>query len=440
MRPPVPVGLRIGDRSVDVAVPPTLALHDVLRSAGVPLDVPALTVVDSTGAVVDLYRTTGEALVPGSVLHVLVPSAVPPEGPRAEEDPLVMRPPVAWLGLAGALTAAVVGATVLALGTDGPGGARWAVAAAVLLAASVSATGARTGRWGGALSAVVPLAGAAAGALTVPPMGAATALLVVAALVGATVVAGARWALTRGAGASADIAAVVLATTASSAAVCAAVLLLGLPPVLAAGALLGAVPLGMRALPALAVDVPDTQLVDVDLVARTVPSVRARPQRSEPVEAGDVTRMVRSAERRRDAGAVLLAALAAAAAPVLLAYADDTVTRVGSLVAAGLVVTALALQPRTTRGGLARWAPRLAAGAVLVEAVVAVEGPVLPVAGALVALGLLVALLALPVLRGWRSVGLSRLADGIEGLATALALPSALTGAGAVEALRLVTS
>ncbi|WP_250448663.1 hypothetical protein, partial [Actinotalea sp. C106] len=104
---------------------------------------------------------------------------------------------------------------------------------------------------------------------------------------------------------------------------------------------------------------------------------------------------------------------------------------------------ALALQPRTTRGPVARWAPRLAAATLVLQ--LGALGAVgldleaqIPLV--LLALGVLVPLLAVPMGRGWRSVGFSRLADTLEGLSVVLALPLALTGAGAVEVLRQVTS
>ena len=57
-----------------------------------------------------------------------------------------------------------------------------------------------------------------------------------------------------------------------------------------------------------------------------------------------------------------------------------------------------------------------------------------------VALGVGVAGLSLAYQRGWRSVAWSRAADGLESLATVLALPVALVGAGAVELLRSMAS
>ncbi|WP_035063155.1 hypothetical protein, partial [Cellulomonas bogoriensis] len=104
--------------------------------------------------------------------------------------------------------------------------------------------------------------------------------------------------------------------------------------------------------------------------------------------------------------------------------------------------TVLALQPRTTRGTVARWAPRAAAAALLLQLATLTTAVDVPGAAPLVlaALGLLIALLAVPLGRGWRSVGFSRVADGLEGLAAVLALPVALVGAGAIELMRQVTS
>lgn len=450
------VALRLGDRSVDVAVPHGASVYDVLRAAGADLDDPALTVVDSGGNQLDPYSTTGDQLSDGSVLHVLTrPRAVRvARGGHEVSDPSASRPTASpwWLGVAGA--AAVVVVATVVLGMDRASaplapGDRWVLAGALALAGLALAVSRRPGTAGSAWPTVVAaLTGAAAGAVTVDPHPAAAGqLLVVTALVGATVVTAARWAATRRVrDDAADHAGMLLLLLSGAAATCAGVLLLGLPPVLAAATLLGGVPLVLRALPTLSVDVPDEQLVDVAHVASTATSVRApRPRPLGAVNRRTVDRTVHGAERRRDAGTVVVALVAPLTAPAVLAGAvPGGLTGWASLAAVLLVALSLGLQPRTTRGALVRWAPRLAAAALLVELGVlgaASGGPVATAAtGAAIGVGLGVSALSLAVGRGWRSVGSSRLADGLEGLSTALSLPVALTAAGVVEVLRLVTS
>ncbi|WP_182112084.1 hypothetical protein [Actinotalea sp. JY-7876] len=450
------VGLRLGDRSVDVAVPHGTPVYDVLRATGADLDDPTLTVVDSSGQQVDIYSTTGEHLSDGAVLHVLTrPTAVrvAKGGRRDVHDPTVTRPTTSpwWLGVAGAAAVVVTATVVLGIGRGvAPATDRWILAATLLVAALALAVTPRRPGTAGSLwpTVVAALTGAAAGAATVDTgLAAAAQLLVVAALTGATVATAARWGATRRArDEAADHALILLVVLAGAALVCAGVVLMGLPPVLAAAVLLGAVPLVLRALPSMSVDVPDEQLVDVARVASSAVGVRTpEPEPLGAVNHRMVQRTVHSAERRRDVGTVVVSLVPPLTAPLVLASAEQGgLTGWASLVAVLLVALSLGLQPRTTRGAVVRWAPRVSAGVLLVELGLlgaAVGGPVALVAtGTAVGVGLGVAALSLSFGRGWRSVGFSRLADGLEGLSTTLALPVSLVGAGAVEVLRLITS
>ena len=65
------VGLRVGARTLDVAVPAGVPLYEVLREAGVDLDDAHLAVVDSAGRRLDRYSVTGDQLPDGVVLHVV---------------------------------------------------------------------------------------------------------------------------------------------------------------------------------------------------------------------------------------------------------------------------------------------------------------------------------------------------------------------------------
>lgn len=448
------MGLRVGGRTVDVAIPAGVPLYEALRAVDVDLGDAHLALVDSAGRPVDRYSTTGDQLTDGALLHV-VSVAPAPRTSRAradDADPATVRPGTSawWLGGAGVAAVVLVVTTVLDM-TGGDRGltptGRGALAAllAVVVMALASVRG-RPGTLGSAWPTVVAgLVGAAAGVVAVDPDPAGSGrLMVVAGLVGATVPVAARWAVARRARDDvADLAAVLLAVLASAAAVTTLALLLDLPSALAAAVLLGAVPLGLRALPALCVAVPDEQLVDVTLVARTVSAVRAPASEPlGPVNERMVVRTVRRGERRRDAGTVVLALSAPLVAPLLLMSAEPGLLGWASAAACLLVVLALCLGPRTVRGSLLRWMPRVGGLLVLLELALLGPGGDASVALVLAALvvGLGIVALSLPIGRGWRSVGFSRLADAVEGLATVLALPVALVSAGAIEAFRALRS
>lgn len=450
------VGLRVGDRTLDVAIPSGVPLYEVLREVGVDLDDPNVAIVDSAGRRVELYSTTGDELVDGAVLSVVTSVRAAPAGRarKTRTDPATVRPASSpwWLGLAGVaavVLAVTVGLDVVSGGTTSRPQERAGLAAVVALASlALALVRARPGASSAWPTVVAVLGGAAAGAVTIDPgLPGAGRLMVVAGLVGALVPTAVRWAVgRRNRDESADLAAVLLVVLAVAAATAAVALLMGLPATFPAAVLLGAVPLGLRALPTMCIDVPDDQLIDVTLVARTVSTVRAPA--SEPLGAVNermVTWTVRSAERRRDAGTIVLSLAAPVlAAVVLLGAGAGALTRWGSIGACVLVALVLGLAPRSQRGVLVHWAPRVGAVALLIELAalggLAGGGTVALMTALLVAVGLGVAALSLPIGRGWRSVGLSRLADAAEGLATVLALPVALLGAGAVEAFRLMTS
>lgn len=448
------VGLRVGGRTVDVAIPAGVPLYEALRAVGVSLDDPHLALVDSAGRPVDRYSTTGDQLTDGAVLHVVsaAPSGRAAAALGADADPATARPGSTawWLGGAGVAAVVLLATTVLDM-TSGDQALtrpdRMALVALLgVVALALAAVRGRPGTLGSAWPTVVAgLAGAAAGVVAVDPAPAGAArLMAVAGLVGAMVPVAARWAVGRRSRDDiADLAAVLLMVLAVAAVATTATLLLDLPQAMAAAVLLGGVPLGLRALPALCVDVPDEQLVDVTLVARTVSAVRApATEPLGPVNERMVVRTVHRGERRRDAGTVVLACTAPIVAPMLLVAAEPGLTGWAAFAACVMVVIALCLGPRTVRGGLLRWTPRVGGLAVLVElAVLGAGGDTSVVVTVSVLLaGLGAAALSLPIGRGWRSVGFSRLADAVEGLATVLALPVALVGAGAVTAFRALGS
>ena len=153
-----------------------------------------------------------------------------------------------------------------------------------------------------------------------------------------------------------------------------------------------------------------------------------------------------SCSRRQEAGLRLTFMLCAVVHPcdaVSLSSALDA--RAAGLIEPVLVgprdrLLEVAVQNKLDLGGVEiEDAPHSqAAAARAVELALAGAGgsAAVPVTLALVFGGLGVAALSLAIGKGWRSVGMSRLADALEGLATARALPLALVAAGAVEAFR----
>ncbi|MCC2309575.1 hypothetical protein [Cellulomonas chengniuliangii] len=448
--PLVRLALHVGGDRLDVALTPEVSLAAALWAAGVDVRQPGVVVLDSSGRPLPLDEGIGPHVPDGAVVHVVRPADPQPRGRRASG--VVSRRPPAQAGLVvlggvGGLVAA--GAALLAMPAALTGSGGQQALAAVLGLTAVALVAARSSDRGVADAATLaaPALGFAAGALAVDPsLAGGRQLGVAVGLVVAAAVAAARHTVSRTArSAAAELSGVVLVALGVAAAVAAAALLAGLPGALAAAVLVGASPIGLRALPSLTITVPDEQLVDLTLTARTALSVRG-PRRPAPPRATwqQVERTVGRAERRKDSGTVLVALVSPLLLPVVLvAPAPSAAARWGSLVLAACVALALALLPRTARGTTARVMPRLAAAAVLLETVLLTDlggAPAVAAAAVLVVVGLVVAATSLPMGRGWRSVAASRFADGIESLAVVLALPAALVAVDAIALVRAAAS
>jgi hypothetical protein len=442
------VAVHLGARRLDVALDASRTLAELLAAAGVPL-VPGLLVLDSAGRPLDLSVPVAEQVEDGSLVHVVAPAPRPRGRAARARAAWVARRPDPQPALMGAAGAAAV--VLAAVEMIDPARRGWgALAAAVVLALGafvLATTRSAVASAATAATLVAPLLGLAAGVAAVDPAGDADRrLALVAGLVAATGAAAVRYVTARALRREQDLAAVLLTAVGVVAGVCLAVLLAGLPGVVAAAVLLGAVPIVLRLLPVWTLTVPDEQLVDLAHVARTAPSVRApRPRGLGRVNERQVLRTVGSAERRNDAGVLLVCAVPPLLVPLVLAAAlGDAVRGWGAVVLVAAVVLVLSLQPRTARGTVARWVPRVAASLVLVELAV-LGGPRLGLDAALVALGcVLLALLcggiSIALGRGWSSVVASRFGDAFERLGTVFALPAALVAADMIETLRRMTS
>ncbi|MCG7287217.1 hypothetical protein MHY85_14715 [Cellulomonas sp. ACRRI] len=443
------VAVHLGTRRLDVALDAGRTLGELLAAAGVPL-VPGMLALDSAGRVLDLAAPVAAQVADGAVVHVVAPAPRPRGRAARARAGWVARRPDPQPALLGAAAAAA--GVLAAVALIDPVARGWlALAAAVLLGVAAVALAVVPVASATAATLAAPVLAFAAGVAAVDPAGSADRrLALVAGLVSATAVAAVRWVATRAERRGQDVAGVLVVAVGVVAGLALAVLLAGLPGVVAAAVLLGLTPVGLRAIPVMALSVPDEQLVDLAHVARTAPSVRGpRPRGLGRVNERQVVRTVDSAERRTDAGVLLVCALPPVLVPLVLvaALGDPQRATLRGWAAVALVaalVAVLSLQPRAARGPVARWAPRVAAALVLVE-LAALGAPRLGPDAVLLAAGCLVVALAAAAIgvalgRGWQSVVASRFADAVEGLGVVLALPAALVAADLIETLRRVTS
>ncbi|WP_282946114.1 hypothetical protein [Cellulomonas endometrii] len=439
------VAVHLGVRRLDVALDASRTLGELLAAAGVPL-VPGLLALDSAGRVLDLAAPVAEQVADGAVVHVVAPAPRPRGRAARARAAFVARRPDPQPALLGA--AACVAAVLAAVEVLDPARRGWvALVAALVLAAGAVLLAASRSASTSAATLVAPVLALAAGVAAADPAGGADRrLALVAGLVAATGAAAVRYVTTRALRRGQDLATVLLGAVGTFAVVDLLVLVAELPGVVTAAVLLGLVPVGLRVLPVMALSVPDEQLVDLAHVARTAPSVRGpRPRGLGRVNERQVVRTVGSAERRTDAGVLLVCALPPVLVPVVLAGAlGEPVRGWGAIALAAALVLVLSLQPRSARGAVARWAPRAAAGLVLLE-LAALGGPLLGgdavlVAVACVVLALVAVAVSLALGRGWSSVVASRFGDAFESLGVVLALPAALVAADMIETLRRATS
>ncbi|KRE62442.1 hypothetical protein [Nostocoides sp. Soil756] len=361
----------------------------------------------------------------------------------------------------GALPALVVGTSLVSLlagvlAADVPAGdhatsldaaAARGVTALVLVVAAVAAALLTTGRRRGSVVVrlvAVPALAVSAGLLV--PLGDSPSRLGVtvtlAATLGAVVLA-----LASSDGSNADRAERTAMTCLGGVAVVvAASVMWGQPPTAAAAVVLGLAPLVIRALPSAGLDVDPTQLLDTDRLSTTVWSVRERHAgRRRRVTGRDVRERVDQARSVVSVGTAYLALLAAGAGWVLaLAPALSTLAPWAQWVAPAVAAAAVGYQARHVRDRLARSSMLAAAASLTTSATVAVvgwdDGWFWAVVGAALTLGVVALVAALALAGGWASPRMSRLADRVESLAVVLVLPLSVIAAGAVEALRRLTS
>lgn len=495
------VVLLVDGERVDIAVNPDARLADVLHSAGI--DAAASVVSTPAGRQVDVEAPLADEVTDGTMLSVVRATPAAAQGARvAQADrpsryrrvpPGAARWSVCALGMA--LAAVVVANHVVMILSAAQYPTQVAIGMPVLLAvagvvlavrrphltrregpARAGAAGrSRTGAVGtastgrmrqrtvkhdgvgagsaaapgpyGALAETVlaPALGFAAGFLVAEPgQHGALRLAVVLGLLSAAVLAVLRFAVSRREQDPSDgVAAVVAGVSTAVAALFAVELLLALPPYVAPALMLGAAPLIIRAMPGVALDISEEQVLDMPFLARTAMSVRGvLPRSPGRVRREHVAGRVRQAEQRERAGMIAASVLVTAAAPVVLAsYEPGGLRGWGTIALVGLVVVFLTLAPRSFRRTADKIPPRLALFTVLAQLALGVhQVPEMLTWGlVLLAVSVAFAYLAVPIARGYRSVRFSRIGDIVEGLAVGLALPAALVAAGAVQGLQTVT-
>jgi hypothetical protein len=229
----------------------------------------------------------------------------------------------------------------------------------------------------------------------------------------------------------------------------------GLFLVTAAGALLHAGPqlvwgvllllatLAARFVPAMAVDVPDQYLIDLERLAVTAWSARERPhgrRRGMVVPPAAVAHVAARGARIVTASAAGVWVVVAVSAPMLLASATLPVDRIGARVMVGLSGAALLLAARSYRHPGARALLR-GAGLTCWAALTVVLLDILDTSGSLalglsgILLAVLLVLVAVATGRGWRSAWWSRRAEVAEGLAGAGTIAALVVAAGLFRAL-----
>ncbi|AVM60743.1 hypothetical protein [Actinomyces sp. oral taxon 897] len=198
--------------------------------------------------------------------------------------------------------------------------------------------------------------------------------------------------------------------------------------------------------PALALKVPDTQLLDLPLVTTSATTVRAPEVRAPSrITAPRVNRTLREASLRADTLLTVFCLLACVSAPAT-ASLMETSTWPGRCAIALMATAALAMAvfPRNRRERCSRILPRASALALLLAAS---RSPA--VTRVLDAQGLAVVLLAtglvavggcLLVTRGEASALVGRVADLLESFCVLVVLPSAVVAAGLFDLIRRVAS
>ena len=439
------------DRRIDVALNIDDNVRQALTELGYSLDGTRSVVLDHHGRTVALGTPVTE-LSDGALLAI-----VDPDAPDVVEE-RVVAPTLATSPVIGAdvvLPLAAIGILVIVafLGSTGTQSDVRTAAAVVVGAVAVAfgliwAARAVADRTIDAITVFAPVVLAfGAGFVIVPPalesstsVAVVTGLLAVAIVI-AVMLATVRVPRLRGALGALLVIVVVLA------AIWLLGLLVGVGAAAPAAVSLGLVPIALRALPSTLLDVPPGYQIEYRHFLTSRWSVRGSiPESPGAVEVSDLLEVIEVSSSRLVVGTVALSLVAAVSAPVAVGvFVDASPLVLGGAIGLWVtVVLALAIHPRHSGTVVTRWSPRLAAAAVAAFATPVVtaalgDSGVLAAAGAVI-IAIAVAVALVPIARGVRSLGVSRVADILEFLSTVLSLPAALLAANAIEVVRRLVS
>lgn len=434
---------------VDLTVPIAATLADVSRAysreAGLPTVLPLVT---RSGQPLRPATEVGSAgLVPGSVLVAVEPGeARAGAHRRAAADPgdhRGLRPGGAsgtWL-LVAAMLAALAGWSAAQLGSD----QRWPAVVVLAVAALLGCLPSGSLATQRVLTAPAFAAAACLAAVWDPTPERLPTVLGAAALAGAVTAAVGRALAVPDGGADEGLR-VWMVVGGGWFVVAGFAALVGAAPQVVWSALLLAAVLGARFVPLVAVDVPDSYLIDLERLAVSAWSARERPtgRRGRIVVPPDVVGQVATrAARTVDAASVAILLVVVVAAPLLLWSASAPMDRLGARLLVGFGAAALLLAARSYRHVLARRLLRLAGvAAATAVAVVVLTGWARADSGLLglvtigaLALAVVLVLVAVLVGRGWRSAWWSRRAEIAEAVCGALAIASVVVATGAFRHL-----
>ena len=224
--------------------------------------------------------------------------------------------------------------------------------------------------------------------------------------------------------------------------------LLGLSPAVAWSLLLVGAMFAARVVPALAIDVPDQLLIDLERLAVTAWSARDRPRgrRGRAVASpAAVATVAACGTRLVTAASVAVAVVAIVSAEMLLAVVTSTMDEIGARCLVFFVGGALLLAARSYRhvaarallrvGGLGCWA------GLATEMFRESEGAWVSVVWAVaIAVAALLVVVAVATGRGWRSAWWARRAEVAESLCGAAALASVFVAVGLFQRVWELTS
>ncbi|WP_430868288.1 hypothetical protein [Demequina aurantiaca] len=438
------------DARLDVSAPTTQLVADALDAIGVSFESGRDVLLDRSGREVPPTTLIGD-LADGSLLSIvdLGKAAATPPGLRAQATTTRADHRSTWwllalsalLLAAGALGSLAAGAPLLA------GAGRPWVALGLGLGALASAAlwivrSAPRGAGAAALVSTLTLA-FAAGTLAVPDAVGATHLAVTigllsAAALGSVMAVAARDRVLRAIASTVSVLLVVYGS------IWGMTLLLEWPMVAAAALTLGLVVPGIRFLPTVLLPVADGYAINYKHFMSSRWTVRgAIPQEPGAVMMEAIRPTVEVAAARLRTGTIALCLTAPIMALLVLPGFRDggMMVRIGSIGVIAATVAALFLMPRHGTEPVIMWVSRGVAAVMVIEvaiagAVSASTVSVTVLAVALLAVGIVAAALIVPLSKGARSLGWSRVGDKVESLSVALALPCALLAANVVELVR----